>query len=68
MGIVWCPITADTSVEILARLIFEGTHVTHELIYDGNAQVGVRIFDKAAEVDPFLRSLESDPISQMVSG
>ena len=39
--------------------------MTHEFIYDGNAQVGVRIFDKAEEVDPILRVLDNNPFSQM---
>ena len=39
--------------------------MTHEFIYDGNAQIGVRIFDKAEEVDPILQTLDNNPISQM---
>ena len=39
--------------------------MTHEFIYDGGAQVGVRIFDKAEEVDRLLRALDNNPFSQM---
>ena len=39
--------------------------MTHEFIYDGNTQVGVRIFDKAEEVAPILRVLDNNPFSQM---
>ena len=39
--------------------------MTHEFIYDGGTQVGVRIFDKAEEVDRLLRALDNNHYSQM---
>ena len=39
--------------------------MTHEFIFDGNAQIGVRIFDKAEEANPILRTLDNNPFSQM---
>lgn len=39
--------------------------MTHEFIYEGEKQVGVRLFDKSEEVAPILRTLENNPASQM---
>lgn len=39
--------------------------MTHEFIYNGDKQVGVRIFDKAEEADVIIRTLDNNPISQM---
>ena len=43
----------------------KGLYVTHELIYDGDKPVGVRLFDKAEGVGPILRKMVNNPASQM---
>ena len=39
--------------------------MSHEYIYEGTSQIGVRIFGAAEEFYPLLRTADNNPVSQM---
>ena len=39
--------------------------MSHEYIYEGASQIGVRIYDAAEEFYPLLRTADNTPVSQM---